>query len=141
MVVGSLGGVANSDGESEDAETGFVGLFVVEAIVVVEAGYFDDVVVTVIAEANGVFLIFRSPTLCPHSPYSPTQLPLFSLVPPPNLPLPLVPPPNPPLPPVPPPTHLFHPKLPRSTTPSRLSSSPHDFCQEIFFYICNCPLH
>ncbi|CAI7909259.1 unnamed protein product [Closterium sp. NIES-54] len=48
------GGVANRDGECEDAETNFVGLFVVEAIVVVEAVYFDDVVVTVVAEADGV---------------------------------------------------------------------------------------
>ncbi|CAI7813605.1 unnamed protein product [Closterium sp. NIES-54] len=48
------GGVANSDDESEDAETGFVGLFEVESIVVVGAGYFDDVVVTVVAEAEGV---------------------------------------------------------------------------------------
>ncbi|CAI7766400.1 unnamed protein product [Closterium sp. NIES-54] len=53
--VGSFGGgVANNDGGSEDAGTGFVGLFVVEAIVVVEAGYFNNVVVTVVAEADGV---------------------------------------------------------------------------------------
>ncbi|CAI7837277.1 unnamed protein product [Closterium sp. NIES-53] len=48
------GGVANSDGESENAETGFVGLLEVEAIVVVEAGYFDNIVVTVVAKAEGV---------------------------------------------------------------------------------------
>ncbi|CAI7915622.1 unnamed protein product [Closterium sp. NIES-54] len=48
------GGVANSDGESDNAETGFVGLFEVEAIVVMEVGCFDDVVVTIVAEAEGV---------------------------------------------------------------------------------------
>ncbi|CAI7847411.1 unnamed protein product, partial [Closterium sp. NIES-54] len=48
------GGLPNSDGESVDAETRFVGLFVVEAIVVVEAGYFDDVVVTVVVKVEGV---------------------------------------------------------------------------------------
>ncbi|CAI7738412.1 unnamed protein product [Closterium sp. NIES-53] len=48
------GGVANSYGEPKDAETSFVGLLVVKAVVVVEAGYFDDVVVTVVAEAEGV---------------------------------------------------------------------------------------
>ncbi|CAI7921221.1 unnamed protein product [Closterium sp. NIES-53] len=48
------GGVANSYSEPKDAETIFVGLFVVKAVVVVEAGYFDDVVVTIVAEAEGV---------------------------------------------------------------------------------------
>ncbi|CAI7879803.1 unnamed protein product, partial [Closterium sp. NIES-53] len=47
------GGVANSYSEPKDAETSFVGLFVVKAVVVVEAGYFDDVVVIVVAEAEG----------------------------------------------------------------------------------------
>ncbi|CAI7767153.1 unnamed protein product [Closterium sp. NIES-54] len=48
------GGVVNSYGELKDAETSFVGLFVVKAAIVVEAGYFDDVVITVVAKAEGV---------------------------------------------------------------------------------------
>ncbi|CAI7833446.1 unnamed protein product [Closterium sp. NIES-53] len=48
------GGVANIYGEPKDAETSFLSLFVVKAVVVVEAGYFNDVVVSVIAEAEGV---------------------------------------------------------------------------------------
>ncbi|CAI7792452.1 unnamed protein product [Closterium sp. NIES-53] len=48
------GGVANSYGEPKDVETNFIGLFVVKAVVVVEAGYFNDVVVPVVAEAEGV---------------------------------------------------------------------------------------
>ncbi|CAI7808307.1 unnamed protein product [Closterium sp. NIES-54] len=48
------GGVANSYGEPKDVETSFVGLFVVKAVVVVEAGYFDGVVITVVAKAEGV---------------------------------------------------------------------------------------
>ncbi|CAI7815597.1 unnamed protein product [Closterium sp. NIES-54] len=50
-------GVANNDSEYEDAETIFVGLFVVEAIIVVKVGYFDDVVVTVVVEAEGVLRV------------------------------------------------------------------------------------
>ncbi|CAI7757135.1 unnamed protein product, partial [Closterium sp. NIES-53] len=48
------GGVANSYGKPEDAKTSFVELFVVKAVVVMEAGYFDDVAVAVVAEAEGI---------------------------------------------------------------------------------------
>ncbi|CAI7767429.1 unnamed protein product [Closterium sp. NIES-53] len=48
------GGVTNSDYEPKDAEASFVGLFVVKTVVVVEVGNFDDVVVAIMARADGV---------------------------------------------------------------------------------------
>ncbi|CAI7731047.1 unnamed protein product [Closterium sp. NIES-53] len=48
------GGVTNSDYEPKDAEASFVGFFVVKTVVVVEVGNFDDVVVAIMARADGV---------------------------------------------------------------------------------------